>query len=242
MNHVPPKKLLQSCVAILLAVGLKAFYSAASVNDLRWILAPTTFLVEIVTGERFHFESYEGYMNSDFSFLIADSCSGMNFLIAALLMISLLLIWHRESDSTSWRSIPFALIVAYVFTLAANTVRISIALKLHRMEAPSIWLNPEQLHRFQGIFIYFGFLALIFILFDRIRHQESRKSLLRYSIPLLIYWIVTLGVPLLNGAYNAGIVDLREHFLFVLAMPVLIIMPLIVFETFRRMRMRRAIH
>ena len=235
MNCTLRKKLLQSFAAILLAVGLKAFYSTASVNDLRWILAPTTFLIEIVTGEQFHFESYEGYMNSDFSFLIADSCSGVNFLIAAFLMISLLLIWNGESDSANWRSIPFAALAAYVFTLAANTVRISFAVRLHRMEAPSIWLNPEQLHRFQGIFIYFGFLVLIFVLFDRVHRQESRKSLLRYLIPLSVYWLVTLGVPLLNEAYNRGI-DLREHFIFVVLTPIMILTPLFLIEGFRRFR------
>jgi exosortase K len=240
MNNLRRNKLIQSAAAILLAVGLKAFYSTASVNDLRWILAPTTFLVEIVTGEQFNFESYEGYMNSDYSFLIADSCSGVNFLIAEFLMISLLLIWNEESDSTNWRSIPFAASAAYVFTLAANTVRISVAVKLHRMDAPSIWLNPEQLHRFQGISIYFGFLMLIFVLFDRIQRQESRKSLLQYLLPLAVYWLVTLGVPLLNGAYGRG-VDLREHVLFVVVIPVLLLSPLILIEIVRKVRVRSEI-
>jgi exosortase K len=237
MNNLGPNKLIQSAAAILLAVGLKAFYSTASVNDLRWILAPTTFLVEIVTGERFHFESYEGYMNSDFSFLIADSCSGVNFLITAFLMISLLLIWNSEFERTSWTSIPFAMFAAYAATLAANTVRISLAVKLHRMEAPSIWVNPEQLHRFQGIFIYFGFLMLIFVLFDRVRRQDSRKSLLRYLAPLAIYWVITLGVPMVNRAYARGI-DLREHFVFVLLTPILVLTPLLLIEGFRRSRKR----
>ena len=103
------------------------------------------------------------------------------------------------------------------------------------MEAPSILLNPEQLHRFQGIFIYFGFLVLIFVLFDRVHRQESRKSLLRYLIPLSVYWLVTLGVPLLNEAYNRGI-DLREHFIFVVLTPIMILTPLFLIEGFRRFR------
>jgi exosortase K len=231
MRQTRNNKLILTFITLVLAVGLKAFYSSASVNGLRWILAPTTFLVEIVTGESFHFESYTGYMNSDFSFLIADSCSGVNFLIAAFLMISLIKIWHAE-DGT-WLVIPFGIFVSYFATIAANTVRISLAIKLHRMEGPSIWANPEQLHRFQGIFIYFGFLMLIFVLLERVYRQDSRKSRLRYLIPLSVYWLMTLGVPILSGAHSRG-VDPREHFVFVVATPVMILMPLLAFEFFRR--------
>jgi exosortase/archaeosortase family protein len=176
-------------------------------------------------------------MNADYSFLIADSCSGVNFLIAAFLMTALMLIWDRGNERQSWTSLPFSLAVAYITTIAANTVRISLAIKLHRMEAPSVWVNPEQLHRFQGIFIYFGFLVLLFVLIDRVQRQDSRKSLLRYLIPLSIYWLITLGVPLINDAYNRGI-DLREHFLFVAVTPLVILMPLLMIEAVRRCRRR----
>jgi exosortase K len=235
MTNVRNRKLVPALIALGLAAGLKAFYSTASVNDLRWILAPTTLLVEIVTGESFRFEAYTGYMNSDHSFLIADSCSGVNFLIAAFLMLALMSLWNGEGRRQGWAALPFSIFVAYIATIAANTVRIALAMKLHRMDGPSIWVNPEQLHRFQGIFIYFGFLMLLFVLFDRVRREDSRKSLLRYLIPLAVYWLITLGVPLLNGAYGRG-VDLHEHFLFVVVTPVLILVPLLAVEAFRRAR------
>ena len=239
MRKSGKSKLVLTAITVLLAAGLKTFYSTASINDLRWILAPTTFLVEIVTGERFHFEGYEGYLNADYSFLIADSCSGVNFLIAAFLMISLMTIWNRE-DRPGWKTFASSFLFSYISTLAANTVRISLAIKLHEMDGASvIWANPEQIHRFQGIFIYFGFLILLFVLLDRVQMRDSRKSLLRYILPLSVYWLITLGVPLLNGAYSRGI-DLREHLVFVVVTPILIMMPLIAIETFRRIRTRRA--
>ena len=47
---------LAKLLAILLgALALKHFYSTASVNELRWILAPTTLLVELVSGRTFNF-------------------------------------------------------------------------------------------------------------------------------------------------------------------------------------------
>lgn len=233
MKRVDTTRLVQTAVALGVAGGLKTFYSTSSVNDLKGILAPTTFLVELVTGERFYFESYAGYMNTDRSFLIADSCSGMNFLIAAFLMIAMILIWR--SDLPAWATIPLSFIFAYAVTIAANTVRIAVAIKQQRMEEPMIWVNPEQLHRLQGIFIYFGFLLLIFLLLDRTRSYDTRRNPLRYLIPLSIYWVITLGVPILNGAFNSGI-DIREHLVFVVVTPLLILTPLFVVELVRRMR------
>ncbi|HQU93523.1 MAG TPA: hypothetical protein PLK77_14555, partial [Pyrinomonadaceae bacterium] len=52
----------QGFVAAAIAFAMKLFYSTSSVDDLRWILAPTTFLVELITREKFWFESHAGYM------------------------------------------------------------------------------------------------------------------------------------------------------------------------------------
>src|SRR5688572_13877482 len=81
--------LTQLGAILFFAFALKSFYSTASVNDLRWILAPTTFLVELITGKQFVFESRAGYMSADHTFLIAASCSGVNFLIISFLVLAL---------------------------------------------------------------------------------------------------------------------------------------------------------
>src|SRR5215510_15997249 len=102
-DHVPPLAAAASCmnlrftrtritqcvVALASAFALKLHYSTASANQLRWILAPTTALVELVSGATFEFESYAGYISRERGFLIANSCAGVNFLIAAFLMLSI---------------------------------------------------------------------------------------------------------------------------------------------------------
>src|SRR2546430_4235675 len=75
------QKIAQFLVILLSAWSLKWFYSTATVDQLRWILWPTTKPVELVTGAQFEFESRAGYMNSGHTFLIAASCAGVNFLI-----------------------------------------------------------------------------------------------------------------------------------------------------------------
>ena len=156
----------QLVVVLLCALTLKLYYSTASANQLRWILAPTTAFVELVSRTPFEFESHAGYISSDRTFLIAGSCAGVNFLITAFLMLSLRKLWRDRSQKIVWKFIPSAALFAYLATLVANTVRISTALRLQRLPLES-WLSPNQLHRFEGILIYFGFLLLLFMVSEK---------------------------------------------------------------------------
>ena len=250
----------QLIVVLLCALTLKLYYSTASPNELRWILAPTTVLVELVSGTSFKFESHAGYISGDHSFLIAASCAGVNFLITAFLMLSLRKLWRDRSQNPShtlaWRFIPVAAVFAYLATLVANTVRISTALRLQRMHLETSWLigrlNANQLHRFEGIFIYFGFLLLLFMVIERRSYirtgsrgdrllsftSENPFGLLRQSVfPLLIYYATTLGIPLANGAFRQRS-DFWEHSLFVLLTPLLLILPLAAFRYCRSLPLR----
>ena len=235
----------RSIPVLLIASGLKAYYSCANVNDLGWVLTPTTFLVELVSGETFTFESYAGYMSSDYSFLIAASCSGVNFLITAFVMLSMVEIWKEHSKMPLWKLLPITLGVAYISTIIANAVRIVVALQLHRMGPEMVWVNPEQLHRFEGIFIYFGFLLFLFIVCEGLHRTDTprsrnRRSILRRSfLPLMIYWLITLGIPIANGAYRQGS-GFWEHFLFVLFTPLVLVLPLAILEYLRTGNTHRA--
>jgi exosortase K len=243
------KRLLQFLAVISCAVAVKLYYSTASVNQLPWILAPTTALVQLVTGYRFEFESYAGYISSDRSFVIAASCSGVNFLITAFLMLSLRKLWRARSQNQSavlgWMFIPNAGVVAYLATLLANTVRISTALQLKGLPREIGWLTGNQLHRFEGIFIYFGLLLLLYLLSEKMSLANTSSSpnastsknasgAFRQSVfPLLIYYASALGIPLLNGAYRSGTAtDFWEHSAFVLLTPLLLMLPLSVYRLY----------
>ena len=257
MNHrIDLKRTVQLFAVVLCAGGAKLYYSAASVNQLRWILAPTSTIVELVSNSRFQFESYAGYINSDRSFVIAASCAGVNFLITSFLMLSLRELWRDRSRNTSWAFIPVSAFFAYLATLIANTVRISTALRLRQMSFETSWLSPSELHRLEGIVIYFGFLLLLFLLNERLRtgignlqarpaasagltRPERQGRLLRQSLfPLLVYYAVTLGVPLANGAFRRGFAagDFWEHLGFVLLIPLILIIPLVMFGATRHQR------
>jgi exosortase K len=239
----------QLLVVLLCAAAVKLYYSTASVNQLRWILAPTTALVQLVTGYRFEFESYAGYISNDRSFVIAASCSGVNFLITAFLMLSLRKLWIARSQNQSamlgWMFIPISGVVAYLATLVANTVRISTALQLKGLPREMGWLTGNQLHRIEGIFIYFGFLLLLYLVSEKMGSanastchdasiSKNASGAFRQSVfPLLIYYASALGIPLLNGAYRSGAAtDFWEHSAFVLLTPLLLILPLAILQLY----------
>ena len=228
-------RIAQLLVVLLCALSLKLCYSTASPNELRWILAPTTKLVEFVSGTSFQFESYAGYINSDRSFIIAGSCAGVNFLMISFLVLSLRTVWRNRSQNLSWRFLPAVAVSAYLATLVANTLRIAIALQMHRHPMDISWLSPHQLHRLEGIFVYFGFLLLLFAVSEKRSVEQTSSAKTRqalfgqYFFPLAIYYAITLGIPLANGASREGS-DFWEHSLFVLLTPWLLILPLAAFR------------
>lgn len=212
------KTLAQLAAILLVAFGLKYHYSTASVNDLRWILGPTAFLVETITDIGFTFESHAGYMSDDHTFLIAASCSGVNFLLISFLLLTLgefSRTWH-----IAWRVIPFAAMGAYAATLIANTVRIVIALWMHDEKLTTPWFDADELHRIEGIVVYFGFLLLLFFARERTPMRNFRQ--VKYL--LAVYYAVTLGIPLLRGGY--GDPEFWRHAVFVVIIPVIAILPL----------------
>ena len=215
----------QLLVVVLCALALKFYYSTATPDELRWILAPTTALVELLQGRSFTFESYSGYMSSDRRFVIAVSCAGVNFLLTAFLMLGLRRLWRERFQAVSWRFVPVAAVVAYVTTVIANAVRICIALEIQRYDFQVSGLSANQLHRLEGIVVYFGFLLLLFVLTEKRSARPSRKLVL---FPLVIYYATTLGIPLLRGSYQQGS-PFWEHFLFVLVLPLILFVPFVLF-------------
>ena len=212
----------QLAIVVLCALALKQYYSTATANELRWILAPTTLIVELLSGRSFEFESYTGYMSSDHTFVIAVPCAGVNFLITAFVMLALRRLWKERFRGVSWRFLPISMCVAYVVTVIANAMRIVIALEIQKRSLEVSWLNGNQLHRLEGIVVYFGFLVLLFVLMER--------RLLIF--PVVIYYVMTLGVPLVNGAFHRA--GFWEHFGFVMVVPLVVMLPVLIVRLVRQ--------
>ncbi len=178
------------------AFALKRFYSTASAADLRFVLAPTAWLVEVAGGHRFDWTS-GGYLSAELRFLIAPVCAGVNFLIVAF---SALVLGFVRPARPAWQNVSILLAsaaAAYATTVLANALRILIAIPLWTHGVSFGWLTGARLHELVGVVVFLGMLFLL--------HLAARRltcSPVHVCVPLLPYVGVMLVVPLLRGAYQ----------------------------------------
>ncbi len=186
--------------ALAIVVAGKQYYRDASAHDLRWILAPTAQLVSWVTGHDFVYESGQGWMNTDVMFVIAPACAGVNFALAAFLALTLGGLAGMTSWQTTGKRLVMAAALAYIATIVVNTIRIAIAVDMHRAD----------LHRLEGIVVYLGGLCGLYALAGR-----RERALHWLAVPLGAYILITLVMPLANGAAQRD--DFMRHATTVLA-------------------------
>ncbi len=154
-------KLLVLAVVALVVWGLKRHYSDARADDLWWILTPTAQLVGTVTGVGFIQAPGEGYVSHERLFLIEKSCAGINFMAAAFLVL-VFTIFRRVTSAASVALVLIgSLSAAYVAAVLVNTARIAIALWLSAHPVSLQVLTAADVHRLEGIAIYFVGLTVL---------------------------------------------------------------------------------
>ena len=206
-------------VVALAAFGLKRHYADATTDALAWMLAPTAHLVALVTDVAFAAVPGEGYFSAERMFLIEKACAGVNFMIAAFAMVAFALLHRVRSLHEGAAVVIVSLAASYVAAVFVNTVRIVIAMWLAAQ--PMLWtsLTAAEIHRLEGIAVYFGGLLLLYAL---VRWVDSGRPSFRYALPLGCYYAVTLGVPLVNGA-KVGQAFLAHAAIVLLVPPVLVL-------------------
>ena len=161
-------KLVVLTVVAVIVWGLKRYYSEAGADDLRWILAPTAWLVGTVTGTAFTMAPGEGYVSHERFFVIEKACAGINFLAAAFAMVAFGFM-HRVRSTVSFASMLGAsLIAGYGAAVMVNAVRIVVAMWLAAHPITLSTLTVGDVHRFEGITVYFGGLVVLHELARRI--------------------------------------------------------------------------
>ena len=161
-------KICMIASAVLIAWGLKRHYAAASADDLWWILSPVARLVGVMTRTRFALQPGEGYFSRDRLFLIEKSCAGLNFMIAAFGMLMFALLHRAVSRFSAARVLIVSLLASYSAAVLVNAVRIAIAMSLGAHPAALSAFNAADVHRVEGITVYFGGLVLLYELVRRL--------------------------------------------------------------------------
>jgi hypothetical protein len=70
------------------------------------------------------------------------------------------------------------------------------------------------------------------VLVERFESRKSPRLMQLLAFPVLVYYAVTLGVPLANGSYRQGSA-FWEHSIFVLVLPALFVAPLAAWYAWR---------
>ena len=176
-------------LALLLALGVKTFYSRAGASELGFILAPSCWVAAHLGGVDLVAEEGAGFISHAHRMVVGAACAGVNFLIIAFLAVY----FARRLAGVRGgiRELLIAAAVAYAATILTNGLRIILAAHLFQLGGIG-WLTPERLHRLAGVVIYLAALVVV------CRGLAPG----RYSLPIALacYLGVAIVLPLLNGA------------------------------------------
>jgi exosortase K len=203
--------------AIVLAFGLKAFYSRAGADGLLWILAPSAWLARFVGGIDLAYEPGAGFISHRHHLVVGPSCAGINFLVIGFLTMYFSFA-SRVSGKVRW--IAYSAVVAFTAAVVANGLRIFISAHLWNADIYGTWITPEAMHRLAGTAIYYGSLVALYLAVES--WLGIRSSLSTRTAPLVWYLGVSLGVPLVGRIATGGLSGFAEHAIWVAATAILL--------------------
>ena len=155
-------------VMALVIWGMKRHYADARADDLQWILRPTTVVVGVVSRASFVWQPGEGYFSRAHLFLVEKSCAGINYMVAAFGMLVLARLHRVGSGMSAVQVVGVGVLASYVAAVLVNAVRIAVALWLATHPVARSMFSAADVHRVEGIVVYFGALVLLYELVHRL--------------------------------------------------------------------------
>ena len=116
--------------AVLAVLAVKVYYRTADSDMLSWILAPTTWWVEGLSGISFENAAPVGYVSHEYRFIIAPSCSGVRFLLIVFIMMVFSFTQRIDTMRTKIFWLGFSAVFAYLATIFVNGIRITVSIYL----------------------------------------------------------------------------------------------------------------
>jgi exosortase K len=166
-------KLCVLAVMALVIWGMKRHYADARADDLWWILTPTTRVVGAMTGTTFVAVPSEGHVSHERLFVIEKSCAGINFLVAAFGMLVFALLHRAGSGLSGLCVLGASLLASYGAAIFVNAARITLAMWLADRPSALSPLTSAQVHRLEGIVVYFAGLVLLCELARRVERRAG---------------------------------------------------------------------
>jgi exosortase K len=160
---------------------LKFLFTLAGNDEVRFLLLPTSTLVELGTGITAIYSSEAGYFFSEMNVLIDKGCSGFNYWLIASAML-LFLFWRYTSRrQQQFLMIPLSFCVSYFITIFVNSARILSAIMIERLTHPHTAvlaniISPPVLHESIGILTNLSFLILTYIVAEQLLNTTERHA------------------------------------------------------------------
>ena len=149
-------------------------YTVADNNDLKFLLNPTNYLVELVTNSSSQYNAESGYFHKELNIVIEKSCSGFNFLGLCFIMICFMLLSYYKSSTKKIFILPLALFFTYFLTIFANTSRIILSISGQKAADNFISTRPHfVLHETIGTFVYIFFLISCYLAINFILKKNT---------------------------------------------------------------------
>lgn len=158
-------------VVAVVALGVKLCYEACSVEQLRFLLAPTAWLVQLFTGSQSDFIAQEGYLFPALNMIISKSCAGVNLCIIYFFMISYMVLRSRVLCSKWLYLMPILMADAYLFTIMVNAMRILCALWVAALPLSILQQYPAATHLTVGVVVN---VTTLIVSYTLIHHLISR--------------------------------------------------------------------
>lgn len=204
------------------AYMIKWYFSQADCEQLRWLLYPLSVFSNFLTGMSFSFDSELGYVSHDGAFVIAKSCSGINFFIISFALSAFLLL--KNIKRYHFTIIPVALFLAIPFSLVVNTIRIALSIVLFKSHVEFGILNAERIHCMLGVAIYFLSLCLLYRFIEHFPAKcRPDQSIRPFLVPLFWYLAVVLVTPLVNNFKIVYDSTFQVYSLFAVSIPLMLI-------------------
>jgi exosortase K len=146
------------------AFALKWWYRSATVDELAFVLLPTTTIVGLLANEAWTFIAGEGFLFPGSGILIDRSCSGVNFLVITAATFAFVILRHRDAGCGRPLLALLAVAGAYGLTVLANSGRILTLMGLERIQ---LHLSPAA-HEVLGAFFFLASLLLATLLLQHI--------------------------------------------------------------------------
>lgn len=169
------QKMLITVSGGLILMLLKLLLRQSNADDLYFMLAPVSSIIEVAGNYHAQFIPRTGFLFPDLNVIINKSCSGATFMLTAVLPAGYLLLNHSGNIKSFFKTLPLALLFVYVLTILANTTRILTAIRLGGTSFSIGNMAPGKLHESLGMIIYLFYLISAFLLTEKWFRLKSKK-------------------------------------------------------------------